>query len=95
MANIVLEILHIQAAMCDKPHDSRNRALELNAWITGAFPILAILMRFASRYLGGNNYWWDDWVHLASVVSNSTVTSTHHTYYQLRSCRFPRLLHCS
>ena len=30
-------------------------------------------MRFASRILGRNELWWDDWLHLASVVSTSTT----------------------
>ncbi|KAL5113499.1 hypothetical protein ACEQ8H_008635, partial [Pleosporales sp. CAS-2024a] len=25
-------------------------------------------MRFASRWVGGNPFWWDDWLHLASAI---------------------------
>lgn len=43
--------------------------MRITAIVTGIIPVVAVAMRFASRYLGGNPFWWDDWVHLASAVS--------------------------
>lgn len=43
--------------------------MRITAYVTGIIPVVAVAMRFASRWLGGNPFWWDDWVHLASAVS--------------------------
>jgi hypothetical protein len=68
-ANAVAEILRVQATLCDRPHDSLGVYIKLTAYITGIIPVVVIIMRFTSRHLGGNNFWWDDWIHLASAVS--------------------------
>jgi hypothetical protein len=39
------------------------------AYVSGIIPIIVIVMRFGSRYVGGNKLWWDDWLHLIAVVS--------------------------
>jgi hypothetical protein len=69
LANNVTAILRVQATLCDKPHDSRSKSIQINAYVTGLLPVVVVAMRFASRYIGGNDYWWDDWLHLVSVVS--------------------------
>lgn len=43
--------------------------MTITAYVTGILPVIAVAMRFASRWLGGNPFWWDDWVHLVSAVS--------------------------
>jgi hypothetical protein len=43
--------------------------IRIVAWVTGIVPIIVIIMRFTSRYVGGNKLWWDDWLHLVAVVS--------------------------
>jgi hypothetical protein len=68
-ANFCADILRIQATLCNRPHDSRGNSIKVTAYVTGIIPVLVIIMRFTSRYLGGNKLWWDDWIHLASVVS--------------------------
>lgn len=74
--NTSLELLHVQADLCDKPHDNRALSIKLTGWITGIITILAVLLRFVSRYLGGSQYWWDDWLHLASVILVIPMTVT-------------------
>lgn len=69
IAHILAEILHVQATICDKPHDSHTTAVKVIAYVSGIVPILAVSMRFASRWLGSNSFWWDDWLQLASAVS--------------------------
>jgi hypothetical protein len=69
VAHILAEILRIQATICHKPHDSYTTGVKAIAYVSGIVPILAVSMRFASRWLGGNSFWWDDWLHLASAVS--------------------------
>jgi hypothetical protein len=49
--------------------------MRITAYVTGIIPVIAIAMRFASRWLGGNHFWWDDWVHLVSAVSSQTVVA--------------------
>lgn len=70
------QILHIQAAMCDLPSDSVTRSIAVNAWVTGIIPIIVIIMRFFSRSLGGNEFWWDDWLHLTSVILSIPQTAS-------------------
>ncbi|KAH7384061.1 hypothetical protein DE146DRAFT_214099 [Phaeosphaeria sp. MPI-PUGE-AT-0046c] len=70
------QILHIQAAMCDKSRDSVTRSMAINAWITGIVPIIVIVMRFFSRSLGGKDFWWDDWLHLTSVILSIPQTAS-------------------
>ncbi|KAK7190324.1 hypothetical protein PSPO01_03299 [Paraphaeosphaeria sporulosa] len=60
--------LRAQASVCNRPHDSLSNSIRITAWVSGIAPIIVTAMRFASRHLGGNNFWWDDWVHLASVI---------------------------
>jgi len=61
--------LRAQASICDRPHDDLSNSIRIVAYVTGIIPIIVIVMRFASRYVGGNKLWWDDWLHLAAVVS--------------------------
>jgi hypothetical protein len=75
VTNIPAEILHAQASLCNRPHDSYTKAMKITAYVTGIIPVVAVAMRFASRWLGGNPFWWDDWVHLASAVSSQTVNA--------------------
>ena len=63
------EILRAQASLCNKPHDSFTNVMRISAYVTGVIPVIAVAMRFASRYLGGNPFWWDDWIHFVSAVS--------------------------
>ncbi|KAF3032239.1 hypothetical protein E8E12_000770 [Didymella heteroderae] len=62
------EILRAQADLCDRPHDSYTNVMRITAYVTGIIPVIAVAMRFGSRWLGGNPFWWDDWVHLASAI---------------------------
>jgi hypothetical protein len=80
IANIVAAILRAQAAICNRPHDSRSLSIKVTAYVTGIVPIVVIIMRFTSRLLGGNKLWWDDWLHLASVVSTQSTRPSAHTY---------------
>jgi hypothetical protein len=61
-------LLHAQANLCNKPHDTRSRHIEITAYATGVIPVIALGLRILSRYMGGSKLWWDDWLHLASVV---------------------------
>lgn len=79
-ADIVTEILRIQATLCHRPHDSRASWVRVTAYVTGIIPIIVITARFASRHLGGNNYWWDDWIHLASAVSSQLLVQSNSAY---------------
>ena len=67
-ADVLLELLHVQADLCDKPHDNKSLSIKLTAWITGIISIIAVILRFASRYLGGSQFWWDDWLQLVSIM---------------------------
>ena len=67
--NVFAATLRAQASICDKPHNNLSRPIRMVAYVTGIIPIIVIVMRFASRYVGRNKLWWDDWLHLASVVS--------------------------
>lgn len=51
--------------------------MKITAYITGIIPVVAAAMRFASRWIGGNPFWWDDWLHLISAVSmqNKSLSS--------------------
>jgi hypothetical protein len=73
VANVPAAILRAQASLCNRPHNSMGWAIRITAYVTGLVPVVAIVMRFSSRYLGGNNLWWDDWLHLASVVSTQPI----------------------
>ncbi|KAL5113521.1 hypothetical protein ACEQ8H_008606 [Pleosporales sp. CAS-2024a] len=64
----IFDLLHIQAQLCNRPHNSRGNILKVTAYVTGIIPIIAILLRFMSRHLGGNKFWWDDWIHLVAVI---------------------------
>lgn len=66
--NTTLELLHIQAGLCNKPHNNRSLAVKLTGWTTGTITIIAVVLRFAARYLGGSNFWWDDWLQLMSML---------------------------
>jgi hypothetical protein len=66
---MLAEILRIQATICHKPHDSHTTGIRVIGYVSGIVPIVAVSMRFASRWLGGNSFWWDDWLHLVSAVS--------------------------
>jgi hypothetical protein len=66
-------ILRAQASLCNRPHDSLSNYIRVTAYVTGIIPIIAVTMRFASRHLGGNAFWWDDWLHLTSVVSTGST----------------------
>jgi ABC-type uncharacterized transport system permease subunit len=69
VTNTPTDILRAQATLCNRPHDSYTNTMRITAYVTGIIPVIAIVMRFASRWLGGNHFWWDDWVHLVSAVS--------------------------
>lgn len=49
--------------------------MRITAYVTGIIPVIAVAMRFTSRWLGGNPFWWDDWIHLVSAVSSQTVAA--------------------
>ena len=66
--NSVPELLHVQAGLCNKPHNDRSLDIKLTAWITLIVTIIAVILRFVSRYLGGSQYWWDDWLQLMSML---------------------------
>ena len=68
LSNEPSELLHVQADLCDKPHDTRSLAVKLTAWTTGLISITVVVLRFMSRHVGGSELWWDDWLHLTSVV---------------------------
>lgn len=61
-------ILRAQADLCNRPHDSYTRLMMATAYVTGIIPVIAVAMRFASRWVGGNHFWWDDWLHLVSAI---------------------------
>lgn len=46
--------------------------MRITAYVTGVIPVIAVAMRFASRWLGGNAFWWDDWIHFVSAVGSQT-----------------------
>jgi len=71
--NTVVDILRVQATLCDRPHNSRGNYVRITAYVTGIIPIVAIVMRFTSRRLGRHKLWWDDWVHLAAAVSTRSL----------------------
>jgi len=68
LAERTLELLHVQADLCDKPHDNRSLDVKLTAWITGIVSVGALALRFVSRCMGGSKLWWDDWLQLISIV---------------------------
>ena len=68
ITDVSVATLRIQASICDKPHDNLSNSIRIVAYVTGIIPIIVIVMRFASRYVGSNKLWWDDWLHLAAVV---------------------------
>jgi hypothetical protein len=88
IANAVVAILRAQATLCNRPHDAKSNAVRVVAWVSGIVPIIVIIMRFASRHLGGNKFWWDDWLHLASVVSTPPTSYFHGAYTCARSWSF-------
>jgi hypothetical protein len=49
--------------------------MRITAYITGVIPVVAVAMRFLSRWLGGNALWWDDWIHFVSAVSLQAVAA--------------------
>lgn len=69
------DILRLQATICNRPHDSYTNAMRITAYVTGIIPVIAVAMRFASRWIGGTSFWWDDWIHLVSAVSSHTVAA--------------------
>jgi hypothetical protein len=83
--NVSADILRVQATLCDRPHNSLGNYIRVIAYVTGIIPIIAIAMRFASRRLGRHKLWWDDWLHLASVVSNGFSRLSYFTYRCARS----------
>jgi hypothetical protein len=85
MTDAVADILRVQATLCDRPHDSLGNAIRVTAYVSGIIPIIAIAMRFTSRRLGGHKLWWDDWIHLAAVVSTRSSTLSTLTYTCARS----------
>jgi hypothetical protein len=74
VTNSPADILHAQATLCNRPHDSYTNLMRITAYVTGIIPVIAVAMRFTSRWLGGNPFWWDDWVHLVSAVSLQTAS---------------------
>jgi hypothetical protein len=89
IANIVAAILRAQAAICDRPHDSLSLYIRVTAYVTGIIPIIVVSMRFASRLVGRNKLWWDDWIHLASAVSTLSMRRYTLAYYCARSWSSP------
>lgn len=85
LANVGSAALRAQAAICNKPHDNGTKWVRVVAWVSGILPFLAVTMRFASRHLGGNEFWWDDWIHLASAVSDTqpgpSISAYHFTRF--------------
>jgi hypothetical protein len=79
-ANVFAATLRAQASLCDRPHDNLSNSIRIVAYVSGIIPIIVIAMRFASRSVGGNKLWWDDWLHLASVVSVRWTSRFHLTY---------------
>jgi hypothetical protein len=77
VTNSPADILHAQATICNRPHDSYTNLMRITAYITGIIPVIAVAMRFASRWLGGNPFWWDDWVHLVSAVGLQTASCSY------------------
>ena len=88
MTDLCTEILRAQADLCNRPHDSYTRIMMVTAYVTGIIPVVAVAMRFASRWVGGNHFWWDDWVHLASAVSPQALAVLFHTDDGPRFCAF-------
>jgi hypothetical protein len=80
------EILQAQADLCNRPHNSYTNLMRITAYVTGIIPVVAVAMRFASRWLGGNPFWWDDWVHLASAVSLQHLAALFSTNDGARPC---------
>ncbi|RAR01503.1 cfem domain-containing protein [Stemphylium lycopersici] len=74
--NETFATLRAQASICDRPHDNRSTPIRIVAYVTGIIPIIVIVMRFASRYVGGNQLWWDDWLHLAAVILVIPLTAS-------------------
>lgn len=70
VTDCLIDILRAQASLCNRPHDSYTSVMRITAYVTGVIPVIAVAMRFASRYLGGNPFWWDDWIHFVSAVSS-------------------------
>jgi hypothetical protein len=75
VTNVPADILRAQATICNRPHNSYTNLMRITAYVTGVIPVIAIAMRFTSRWIGGNHIWWDDWVHFVSAVSSSTVAA--------------------
>ncbi|OAG01213.1 uncharacterized protein CC84DRAFT_1263222 [Paraphaeosphaeria sporulosa] len=67
-SNLKVALLHVQADLCDKPHDNKSLSIKITAWTTGIISIVAVILRFVSRHLGGSPLWWDDWLQLASII---------------------------
>ena len=59
--------------------------MRITAYVTGVIPVIAVAMRFASRYLGGNPFWWDDWIHFVSAVSPQIAAAQ--LLYLLTTCQ--------
>ncbi|KAF1935160.1 hypothetical protein EJ02DRAFT_439416 [Clathrospora elynae] len=64
----IFATLRVQASLCDMPHDNLSNLLRIVAYVSGIVSIIVVAMRFASRYVGGNKLWYDDWLHLAAVI---------------------------
>lgn len=80
ITDVVADLLRVQAILCNKTHDSLGNRIRITAYVTGIIPIIAIATRFTSRRLGRQKLWWDDWIHLISVVSTNYSNLSNPTY---------------
>ena len=59
----------IQAAVCDRPYESRNAQVKITTIVCTDIGNIAVLLRLASRFILNHSLTLDDWFIIAAVVS--------------------------
>lgn len=65
----LLELSKIQAAICERPHESQNKKLRIMTIVCAVFTNTAALLRFATRLSSKQTFGCDDLFMAGAVVS--------------------------
>ena len=63
------ELDKVQAAICQRPYQSRNRLITVTTIVCGTITYTAVAIRLVSRYCLNQRYGMDDWFIIVAAVS--------------------------
>lgn len=80
-----VEVDKVQAALCERPYQSRNHLIRVISIVTAVFSYTVISLRLATRYFLHQKYRWDDFFIIAAagadaVFLNFGVEFEHHGF---------------